>query len=477
MVFWWEKLLLIEGWKSAYPPVNKLLRFLNNRTVRTKSNGSESSRRIYGCSLAMFCKFSGKTPDELVTLAKREIEELLESFSYSKRENGCAAGTVNTILFDLKTFFFHNGFRYEKEIDIETIRHVVRGRKRKEYIPTPEEAWRMAECAESLRDRAMILLMRNSGLRNSTVRAIRYEDVREELENGADIILIRVYPEMKELVFSACKGDLGYITFASKEVVDVLRLYIAEIKNKFGVIDDKDPLFSSKYNQIPQKERVHSIVTERQLQIIVKKAAFRAGILEWKHVVPHSLRKTFYKILRKELRDGTMADFETKVYFMGHIVPGGLEAYYDANKDALYTVYSKILFNPYEEKLTKSIKALKVAKECLNSEEAGKAIDAFINEMQKSSKSDVMNLGNETSIEEEKSKPEDSNCTKGTELKRFTNKPNNGIISLKSHKANPEMGEKRAKHGKVKRTAFSVKNERGPLPGQSNLDFFFTHNF
>jgi integrase len=363
MVLEWETYLKVLGWKSEDPSVNNLLRFLKNRRI-----GSEGSRRAFCFALCNFCKQTGKTPEELVILGRGEIESLIEDFAYEKKESGCCPRSINTLLSNLQSFFKANGFRNERELNIGFFHQPARSRSRPEYVPTLEEALRMAECAKTLRDKTVILLFTFSGLRNSTLRGLRFGDVREELQRGEENILIRVYPDMKRLVNAACKGNIGYLTFACKKVTDSLRLYVAELRDNMGEILDDNPLFPSGYNQLPRADRFKKPVSERQLQIIIKEAAKRAGLRDWKIVNCHCLRKTFETLLRSRLKDGTRLDFQDQVFLMGHILPGGLDPYYDKGKiEDLRHKYSKLVFIPSDEKLTKAIEVLRAVSDLLRS--------------------------------------------------------------------------------------------------------------
>jgi len=48
----------------------------------------------------------------------------------------------------------------------------------------------------------------------SALVALNYGDIREELEKGEEHVKVPVYPEMKERVSDACKGEIPYYTFA-----------------------------------------------------------------------------------------------------------------------------------------------------------------------------------------------------------------------------------------------------------------------
>jgi integrase len=345
LVLGWEEFLNVSGWTSGYQSVNNLLRHLKFRKI-----GSESSRQIYGNAVYLLCRYAGKSPDELLILQKAEIEKLVENFCYHKMEsNWKSPKTANTFLFMVKTFFKVNGFKGSQRLDLEGFHQSARERTKPEYIPTLDEARRMANVAGSLRDRTIILFIVSTGLRNSTLRALLYGEVKDELEKGQQNILIRVHKDMKKIVFSACKGNIEYCVFASAEASEALKLYLNH-RRSFGELNDREVLFCSEHNRLSRKERASKPLTSRELQIIVKIAARKAGIKDWKNVVPHSLRKTFESVLRSQFTDGGRLDLKTQEFFMGHILGGSMDTYYDKTKtDELRKEYAKLVFKPEKQ--------------------------------------------------------------------------------------------------------------------------------
>jgi len=203
----------------------------------------------------------------------------------------------------------------------------------------------MADSACSLRDRALILTLYSSGVRNSTLRALLYKDVEHELAQNIDNIMIPVYPEMKLVDPNACKNNIPYYTFICDEAAQAIKLQLLEREEKHGNILPYEPLFASDYNQIPREERGSTAMSARQLQHIVKQAALRATITDWQHVTPHSLRKAFETILHSELIDGGRLDPKIQEFFMGHILPGSQDAYFDqTNVEQLRAEYAKLKF-------------------------------------------------------------------------------------------------------------------------------------
>jgi integrase len=251
----------------------------------------------------------------------------------------------NLAVATLKAFFVSNGFKGARALELETYHAPRRFRVTHEYIPTKSEVYRMADSACSLRDRAIILTLFSTGLRNATLRAIRYADVAEELNQDCGNLMIPVYPEMKEIDPNACKGGIPYYTFTSEEASQAIRLYIKERIEKHGGIEEDEPLFCSEYNHISKDERRRKPLTARQLQLMVKSTAKKAGIERWQAVHPHCLRKAFETVVHSQLIDGSNLDTEVQWFLLGHVLPGSQDPYFDSSKpDRLRIQYSKLRF-------------------------------------------------------------------------------------------------------------------------------------
>jgi len=334
--------LKVNGWRSEYQSVDLLLRYLSRKCR------SEASRRAYLYRLYSFCIYAGANPDKLITLPKSTIEKLIQDYvdEYNYSSNGSySVRYLNNIIELLTTFFRVNGFKGSKGLEVERYYMPARYRKVPEYIPKKNEIYAMADCAASLRDRAIILTLYSSGIRNSTLRALLIRDIEEELSKGVSNLLIPVYPEMKLVDPYACKRNISYFTFTCDEATEAIRLYLREREEKYGEILSHEPLFSSDYNQIERSKRRSKILTSRQVQFIVKSAAKKAGIQQWKYITPHSLRKAFETVLHSELIDGGRLDPKIQEFFMGHILPGSQDTYFDKSKvEYLRAEYARLSF-------------------------------------------------------------------------------------------------------------------------------------
>ena len=333
----WEKFLKVSGWKSEYESVSRFLRHYS-RKVR-----SERTRENVGLTLKGLCEFAGKDPDELVRLSPKEASRLVQDYVDSLAEKGYSIRYVNVCLAFLRTFFKVNGFKGSKALEVERHYQPSRYRKRREYVPTSAEIYNMALAAGSARNRALILALYTSGLRNSTLRALLYRDVKEDLEKGMEVVKLPVYPEMKRVDVGACKGNIPYYTFISREATEALRRYLDERRRVHGGIEDEEPLFASESRNVPPEVRRRTPVMKKSLEALVKRAARKAGIKRWRDVYPHCLRKAFESALRN-----AGLDLKDQEFLMGHILPGTQDPYYDYTKiEELRRKYMKIEFFPH----------------------------------------------------------------------------------------------------------------------------------
>ncbi len=78
---------------------------------------------------------------------------------------------------------------------------------------------------------------------------------------------------------------------------------------------------------------------------MVKSAARRAGIADWKAVHPHCLRKAYETVLHSQLIDGGNLSVKVQEFFMGHVLPGSQDPYFDRSKiEHMRNQYSRLKF-------------------------------------------------------------------------------------------------------------------------------------
>jgi integrase len=355
---WWDFLKITgDGWLSEFESVDLLLHHLRRKSWSVASRNSYCYNIWRICSSEL-CKEKlgfAPTPDELILKAKENpsvVSSIIQKFADAHIIKG-SARYANNIIQLAKTFFKVN----KVEIELQGYFQPTRSRKRKEYLPTLLEALRMADMAGCLRDRLIIEFLTYTGLRNSTLRALVYNEafpdpmlqnytIKQELERGEECLVIIVHEVMKNRIPNACKNRLYYYTFIPPRVTHDLRLYLAERKEKYGEILDDEPLFITENRRMHFSERRKTPISARELQEIVKKAARRAGIKDWKYVYPHCLRKTYESFLREQPEDVRL-DIKEREFLFGHTLPGSQDAYFDKTKiEEMRSKYAKMNFEP-----------------------------------------------------------------------------------------------------------------------------------
>ncbi|MCL4436321.1 MAG: tyrosine-type recombinase/integrase [Thaumarchaeota archaeon] len=315
-----EVFLKVNGWTSEYESVQ---RFLNH--LKRKSQ-SESSRLVFCEILSKFCRHIETDPDKLVSMSKDEIEETVHGYLDWLKSSGISLKRIKNDRAFLISFFRENGFKHDKELEIDVYHVPARYRKKPEYIPSKEEVFAMAGSAGGLKNRAIILCLFSSGLRNATFRALLYTDVKRDVESDKDTIMVPVYPEMKNRIARSCKNNIPYYTFFSPQATEALRTYLNERKKNNRKIEDDEYLFPPDDRRVPLEQRVRSSPSRTLVQTVVKNSARRCGKIEhWQDVYPHALRKSFESILRSP---GGGMDIKTQEFLMGHLLPGSQDPYF-----------------------------------------------------------------------------------------------------------------------------------------------------
>jgi integrase len=241
--------------------------------------------------LRRFCERGNSNPDELLRLSKRTIEGRIQAYVDELARQGRSKSYVNGVTKRLRTFFRVNGYAGHRELSLNTQFVPARYRKRAEYIPTKDEIYAMADASDALKNRAVITVLWTSGLRVSTFCALNYGDVADDLTKKETCVKVPVYAEMKTRVFDACKGSVPYYTFIAENAATDIATYLRDREDKYGALRLEDPLFHSEWNFFDPSSRTRMRLGRRAVGQIVKRAAKRAGIRQWQHITPHSLRK------------------------------------------------------------------------------------------------------------------------------------------------------------------------------------------
>jgi len=336
-----------EAWKSKYKSVQNLLDHLS------RFGKSESSKEVYLNQLRRLCIWLKLDPDQLANLPKHKVEMSVQRFVDQTAGLNRSRAYVNSMIKRFRTFFRVNN----KSPKLHAYSIPPRYRKRPEYIPTISEARAMAIAAESLRNRSLILAAWSSGLRVSTLCALNYGDIANDLSADCASVRIPIYPDMKRRLPDACKGNIPYYTFICREAVEALRTYLRDRSEKYGSLDSESPLFHAEWTLWDRKERSDKRLGRRTVAKVIRRAAKLAGISQWIYITPHTLRKAFESVLRNPTVDGGRMDKGTQEFLFGHILPGSQDAYYDKDKIGFHrNEYEKLNF--FDSPMTHSMDKL-----------------------------------------------------------------------------------------------------------------------
>ncbi|MFQ5836453.1 MAG: tyrosine-type recombinase/integrase [Candidatus Bathyarchaeia archaeon] len=282
-------------------------------------------------TLYKFSKYCGKSPSELVasTLEKQIAKGPGELVPASLETREVAQKFVNEMVNSGK----HESARYARACLASFFRAndvslhldpISKFTKKTEVIPTKEQVYVMADYTRSLRDRAIILCMYQSGLGVTPLRNLNYGHIKEQIEKNRIPIRVHISSEIAGKTL-----PVAYYTFFGAEACEALNAYLKERARRIERVKEQgkkvkeltpsSPLFASEGRNVPFGGRMAISSIWR----IIKSSAEKAG-LNKESVWPNCLRKAF----EAELVCSTL-DHDTKQFLMGRSLPG---KEYDVNK-------------------------------------------------------------------------------------------------------------------------------------------------
>jgi len=263
-----------------------------------------STQIKYGSALKHFCDSASISPIEFQDMEKKTARDL--AWTYIKQFKGDYPAKASSDLAALRSFYrFKDGETLPFDARKGGKHYIQLYRKKAKYemIPSKNQTYQIIDAATGLRDRAMFLLLFQSGCRLNVLLHLRVRHVRSQL-----------YPNIQVPL--------------RLEAVQALRQY-CDVFHKDS--DDEAFLFLSKTGR--QLDKVH---IWRTFKRIVRRSGF-----DPKGLWVHSLRKAFRKVVRTSSIDPDFAEA-----MMGHLLPGSRENYFDRHDiDQLAEEYMKINFS------------------------------------------------------------------------------------------------------------------------------------
>lgn len=279
------------------------------KRIRADHTGSFYTMRDYAIALKAFCDWVGKTPDGLVAEPTEVIEERLRDFQlYLQDERGLSRSTVVTKYHaPLKSFFKYNG----KPLSLPTPQYVQKRR-----LPHTLEEIRKLMMVANVRERAIIAVLKDSGMSREDLVALKCGDLKE-LQTREDAVHIRAVRR---------KRQLSYDTFIGRNAIEHLKAYLDLRRRRGEQLTDDSPLFVTVSGKPLAPENI-SVMFSR----LSKKVGFKTS--------PHRLRRFFESYV------GLKAPSFLVKLWMGHSL--GIERSYfippvEKQREAYLNAYSEI---------------------------------------------------------------------------------------------------------------------------------------
>ena len=291
--------------------------WLSNRPTATQKN--------FATYLKQFCTAMEIDPEEWRNLDKFKARDLAWKFVKPKILEHSAVAK-NTLV-ALKSWYRNkNG----EQLPFDSGRggkHYLHVRIKKastEHIPNKKEMFQIIDMASSLRDKAILLFLFQSGVRVNVLQHITYGHVKDQLDQA--LLTLKIPGDLDNKLRG--RDIPFYYTFLNGEATETLREYCK--KNHKNSKSDA-PLFLKRAGTQP--------VVHQWIWRIVKMCVERAGF-DPKTITTHTLRKAFRKIVRQ-----TDIDDDDKEQLMGHVISGSRQAYYDGKDvDLIRKAYQKCNF-------------------------------------------------------------------------------------------------------------------------------------
>ena len=316
------KRFIIEAFRAKMP---RLIPFaLENESIRKlavyllrHTTGSHATLYQYVFGVYRYCKWAGKSPDEVVReslLDRKALERYvasLDDFVGDLQAEGLASGTISNHVKGVKALYRTNG------IELILPYRLPRRVKYSDRAPTPEELTKIMDIAD-LREKVIISMLALGGFRLGTLAKLQYGHVKEDLEAGVVPIHVHVEAEIT-------KGKYhDYDTFLGAEAVEFLKVYLetrrkGTRRDRWGMppeeLGDESPLVRDS-----QTKRVKPVTTG-SVYLAIHKLFAKVGLIQRGtkrryELRPHSIRKYF----RTQL--GSLSTIPTDYieYMMGHTI-------------------------------------------------------------------------------------------------------------------------------------------------------------
>jgi len=271
-------------------------------------NRPKNTRRKFASYLQSFCNSVGMNPEEWRNLDRFEARDLAWKFVEPKVVDHPTVAKL--VLTALKSWYRNKD---GEQLPFDSSRggkhyfHVTHKKYATEHIPNKPEMYQIVDMASSLRDKAILLFLFQSGVRVNVLEHLSYSDIQDQLNE--EVIALKVTENLDHKLRG--RDMPFYYTFLNGEGAETLKNY-CKLRHKDS--EPETPLFFTR-----GKKPINQTWVWRIVKMCVERAGFKP-----KAISTHTIRKAFRKIVRQ-----ANIDDDDKEQLMGHVIPGNRQAYYD----------------------------------------------------------------------------------------------------------------------------------------------------
>ncbi len=298
-------------------------------------SSSPNTWRAYRYGIERFEEYWGRDPDTLIEdrvklwnerLKLKAVDNRVAGFFDWLVGRGLASKTAHNCYCAVRSFCMYHGVELRRAPRMRVVSEFEEG-----AYPTQEELGKMVDAAKNWRDKALILLMAQSGLRISMACALKIKDIEGYWDR---YILRRVVWDREQRGKYRFKG--ADVLVIGPEVAEYLILMLDERAKEEKELGKESWVFRSyvKYAGFGADRETKYFgeprpLGTRQASKIIHQAALKAGLIDGaprrrNRIHPHSLRKYFFNGL---IRAG-MDDLHRE-YLMNHTISQTKKAYFD----------------------------------------------------------------------------------------------------------------------------------------------------
>ncbi len=247
---------------------------------------------------------------DLIETDEKDLKDVIIDYALKKRDDK-RAGDLAVFLYMIKSFLKKTGKKLEFDKSERVLFKPTNKVRKTQHFLSTEEVYKLSEATKSIRDKAIIIVLAQSGIRVNALTRLTIGMVKDNLDPQIKVpVPLKITDEIDTKISSY---DIGlYYTFLHHESAEALKDYLEQRERKGEDLNNDSPLFLSKRG---------TGIKIRQIQRVMKEACERLGL---KGVSAHSLRKYFSNIVKN-----ATIDEDTKEFLMGHKLPNSRGNYFD----------------------------------------------------------------------------------------------------------------------------------------------------